>query len=102
MDEVVTLASYPFVAVRVRCDQCKRSGVYRLARLAEAFGAEASMDAVVGNLTHDCPWRLDRNEKRRKYQAACFAFLPDLHSPPRPPDLPPGMMKLAVVKGGKA
>jgi hypothetical protein len=30
----------PYVLVRLRCDACKRTGSYRLARLAVKYGAE--------------------------------------------------------------
>lgn len=42
------LVDFPYVLVRLRCDTCKRAGAYRLARLAEKYGAEILVD--------DCPY----------------------------------------------
>ena len=51
-----TLADYPFVVVRLRCAFCPhRRGVYRLARLAERYGAGASLDRVRRDLAKPCP-----------------------------------------------
>lgn len=101
-DPIRSLAEYPYVVLRVRCNQCKRANSYRLARLAEAFGAGISMDDLMGKLFVDCPWRLDPSRpKYRKYEAKCLAYLPDLHPQPRPPDLPPGLLKLRVIVGGR-
>ena len=38
---------YPFVVVRIGCDLCERAGAYRLARLAEKFGAGISLDELL-------------------------------------------------------
>lgn len=91
------LSRYPFVLVRLRCNVCDRRGQYRLARLAQAFGAEIALDEMVNRLSRDCPWRLDP----RRRGGGCGAFLPDLVPPRRPPDLPAEMRPLRVVKGGK-
>ena len=34
------LVAFPYVRVRIACELCKRSGSYRLARLATKYGAE--------------------------------------------------------------
>ena len=87
------LVQYPFVIVRIRCDLCRRSGQSRLARLAAKFGPEATLDQVVERLTRDCPWRKDGAADL----TGCGAYCPDL--PARvPPDVPPLMLKLRVVK----
>jgi hypothetical protein len=99
---VLTLADYPYIVVRVRCEPCRRANAYRLARLAQAFGAGATMDEVMDRLFLDCPYRLtDGRQQPRKYEPRCLAFLQDLHPRPRPPDLPAGLLKLRVVDGGK-
>jgi len=102
METVSCLADYPYVVLRARCNQCRRDHRYRLARLAEAYGAAATMDEVMDRLFRDCPYALrDGRVKPRKYEARCLAYLPDLHPRPRPPDLPPGLMALQVIEGGK-
>jgi hypothetical protein len=42
-------------------------------------------------------WRAEAHERKEK--AVAGVFLPDLEQP-RPPDLPPGMVKLRLVKSG--
>lgn len=94
-----SLATYPYVVVRIGCRLCKRAGSYRLARLAQKYGAETSLDALMEQLAMDCPHRPDRR-KPRKYEANCEARFVDLHHPdPLSPDLPPAMMRLRVVGG---
>jgi hypothetical protein len=53
------LATYPFVIVRIGCAPCKRQGEYRLARLADKFGAETPLADVLKALTKDCPHTAD-------------------------------------------
>ena len=103
--EVPCLAAYPYVVVRIACPHCpNRSGSYRLARLAAKMGPETPLAEVLRRVALDCPW-LDERRPRTgsKYVPRCKVHFPDLEevSPP-PPDLPPGMMKLRVVQGGKA
>jgi len=93
-----SLAFYPYVIVRIRCHSCERQGSYRLARLAAKFGPEIPMDEVMDRITVDCPWQ---EERRSRSQRGCKAFFPDLTGPPLPPDLPPGLAPLRVIKGGK-
>src|SRR6266480_3299815 len=85
------LVDFPFVLVRLRCDACKRAGAYRLVRLAVKYGAEILLDDLLVRLSADCPWRDDP----RGRCSARFADIP----PRRPPDLPPALMRLRVVKG---
>ena len=59
------LSSFPYVVVRLGCRLCKRSGSYRLARLAEKHGAETSLDALMAALTNRLP-----AQTRRGLQAA--------------------------------
>jgi hypothetical protein len=89
---VNTLATFPYVVVRVACCFCKRSGTYRLARLAEKFGADATVDDVLRQLAADCPhWK-----RNARWKEGCGVYLPDLDWPPRPRDMP--RPKLRVVK----
>jgi hypothetical protein len=91
------LAFYPFVVVRVRCRACSRSGSFRLARLAAKFGPEISLRDLLDRFSYDCLWRGEARSKRGK--SACGVYFPDLEQP-RPPDLPPGAVKLQLIKKG--
>jgi len=88
------------VVVRVGCEACKRYGSYRLARLAAKYGAEISLDELMENLTQDCVRRGDRR-KRSRNDPDCYACFIDLERPPRPPDLPPRLQTLRVIRGGR-
>lgn len=68
----LTLATYPFDDVRIRCEPCGREGCYRRTRLIERFGANRSMPEVLGRITADCP------RKRAFSPASCQAIYPDL------------------------
>lgn len=92
---MVQLVRYPFVVVRIGCDLCKRTGAYRLARLAEKFGAQISLDELLPRLTSDCP----AHDHRHPYHGRCRARLIDLDPPMPPPDLP--RQPLRVIDGGK-
>jgi hypothetical protein len=50
----------------------------------------------VSRFSYDCHWRAEARSKKGK--SACGVYLPDLEHK-RPPDLPPGMVKLRLVKG---
>lgn len=95
-----TLAYFPFVTVRLACTRCTRTGSYRLARLADKYGAEIPMDHLLEHLAGDCRWW----NPRHPGEGHCGAYFADLGGPsPRPPDLPPaGTLPLRVVTGGKA
>ena len=96
MDDRDRLALYPFVVVRIACCVCSRSGSYRLARLAAKFGPEITLRDLTNRFSYDCLWRAEARSKKGK--SACGVYLPDLEHK-RPPDLPPGMVKLRLVKG---
>ena len=89
-----TLASYPFVIVRLSCTMCAREGSYRLARLADKYGAEIALPELLDLLAGDCKYRRPRHPA----VPGCGACFPDLAPPTRPPDLPPGAHRLRVVK----
>ena len=97
------LSLYPYVVVRVACERCPwRRGSYRLARLAEKYGAETPLDELIGLIAFDCPFREGPHRRRgNQYVPKCHARFVDLEGPPRPPDLPPAMRAFSVVKGGK-
>lgn len=87
------LVDYPYVLVRFRCDLCKRSGQSKLARLAAKHGCEITLDQLVERISRDCPWRRDGAFNK----SGCGIFCSDL--PPKvPPNLPPGMVRLRVVR----
>jgi hypothetical protein len=50
---------------------------------------------LTDRFSYDCLWRAEARSKKGK--SACGVYLPDLEQP-RPPDLPPGMVKLRLVK----
>jgi hypothetical protein len=96
MDDRDRLAFYPFVVVRIACRVCTRSGSYRLARLAAKYGPETSMRDLTEPFSYNRVWRAEARSKKSK--SACGIYLPDLEHK-RPPDLPPGMVKLRLVRG---
>ena len=97
MDRPLRLRDYPYVVVRFACRDCPRIGQYRLAVLAEKFGAEAAMADVLEAIAASCLRNRERHPNRR-----CQAYLPDLVDP-RPPDLPAAIgTRLRVITGGKA
>ena len=91
MDDRDRLALYPYVVVTIACRVCSRNGAYRLARLAAKFGPEISLRELLDRFSYDCLWRAEARGKRGV--SACGVYLPDLDQP-RPPDLPPGLVKL--------
>jgi hypothetical protein len=97
------LSEYPFIWVRIGCELCPhRKGRYRLARLAAKFGPECPLDELLEKLAFDCKWRTAPGERPPgKYDPKCKARFVDLEGPRIPPDLPPTMMGLRVIRGGK-
>lgn len=97
------LSGYPYVVVRVACQLCPRRGAYRLVRLGALLGPEATLEELVAHVSRDCPYRSEiSRRKERKYVPGCKAYLPDLERPHPPPDLPPGLMRLRVIRGGRS
>jgi hypothetical protein len=97
MDPRDCLALYPFVVVRIACRVCSRRGSYRLARLAAKFGPEITLGELTARFSYDCLWQAEARGKRAV--SSCGVYLPDLDQP-RPPDLPPGLVKLRLIKKG--
>ena len=81
------LSQCPYMIVRFDCIFCPwRKGRYRLARLAERFGAEATLDHVRDEISPgDCPRRYER---ANKYVHRCQVWYTDLVSG-KPHDVPP-------------
>ena len=96
MNPPLRLRDYPYVVVRFACRDRPRLGRYRLAVLAERFGAAAAMTDVLEAIAGGCGRNRGRHPGRR-----CQAFLPDLVDP-GPPDLPAAMgRRLRLIAGGK-
>jgi hypothetical protein len=55
------LRDYPYIVVRFACRECPRIGRYRLAVLAERFGADADLATVLEAISASCPRRLERH-----------------------------------------
>ena len=88
------LSAYPFVVVRISCSRCARKGQYRLARLADRYGAEIELPILLGHLAAGC----DKRDVRRHVYDFCGAYFPDLNGA-KPPDVPPPLpIRLRVVK----
>src|SRR3954470_121355 len=93
------LRDYPFVVVRLACCACPRVGRYRLATLAERFGAHASLADVLQALPASGP----RQQRNPPSEPECGAYYLDL-PPRRPPDLPTAMhpQHLRLIVGGRS
>ncbi len=78
------LSDFPWV-VRVECVLCPRKGTYRLARLAARYGPEQSLDGLLADMAHDCPWW---RSNPRKYEVRCGARFVDLERNLPPVDDP--------------
>lgn len=93
------LVEYPYVTVRISCVLCARRGRLRLARLAEKYGADTSLDQVIERVRWPCPYPMPDPERRSqpKLSPRCGIFLPDLLKR-RPPDL--AQPDLRTVEGG--
>jgi hypothetical protein len=63
--------------------------------LAAKYGPEISLLDLTDRFSYDCLWRAEARSKKGK--SACGVYLPDLEQP-RPPDVPPGLVKLQLVK----
>jgi hypothetical protein len=69
---------------------------YRLARVGEIRPGNHPARSTE-RFSYDCMWRAEAHG--RKGKSGCGVYLPDLEQP-RPPDLPPGLIKLRLVKKG--
>jgi hypothetical protein len=67
-----------------------------LARLAAKYGPGFGLRDLTERFSYDCLWRAEMRSKKGK--SARGVYLPDLDNP-RPPDLPPGMVQLRLIKG---
>ena len=87
------LSEYPYVKVRIACSKCSRKDCYRLARLADRYGAETALPAVLYQLAADCKQR----DQCFRFSNFCGAFFPDIgtHPPDKTTDAGP---RLRVVR----
>jgi hypothetical protein len=60
------LATYPYVIVRMACSLCKRTGQYRLARLAAKYRPEIEMQDLLERLALDCEYRRHHHPFKQK------------------------------------
>lgn len=89
-----TLATYPYVVLRLACRSCRRKGRYRLARLAETYGSEMTLDELLAKLAGDCRlWHPPRGCEFR-----CGAYFVDVETPSGPVDLPQGLRGPKLVR----
>ena len=72
------LREYPYIVVRFACRECPRIGRYRLAVLAERFGADADLATVLEAISASCPRQRESHPGR-----GCRAYYPDLPRPSR-------------------
>jgi hypothetical protein len=101
---VERLSDFPWMIVRIDCPICPhRKGQYRLARLAEKYGADIPLCDLLARIALDCPreslpWERPPNQS----DSRCKARFTDLEATSRPPpDLPPRMRKLTLIRGGR-
>jgi hypothetical protein len=65
---------------------------FAAATIPRLFSALADL---LDRFSYDCLWRAEAQSKKGK--SGCGVYLPDLEQP-RPPDAPPGMVKLRLIK----
>ncbi len=100
-DEETQLRDFPWVIVRLRCPWCRRGGDYRLADVASKHGSRTTIGRIVIAFMEECEWRpWNPARKPQKYGMKCGGYCPDLRRPD-PPDLPPSMVGLNLIEGGK-
>jgi hypothetical protein len=101
---VERLSDFPWVIVRIDCPLCPhRRGRYRLARLAEMYGADIKLCDLIDRIALDCPRKaLPWERPSNLYDPKCKARFTDLEATSRPPpDIPPMLRKLTIIQGGK-
>ena len=59
------------------------------------MAAKYGLRDLRGRFTYDCLWQVEARGKQGV--SACGVYLPDLEQP-QPPDAPPGLVKLGLVK----
>jgi hypothetical protein len=93
---------YPWVVIRFSCHFCERGGAARLAACAAQFGKHASLLRLLTVFVSGCPYDPSNPARKpQKYGHHCGAYLPDIGRT-SPPDLPPALIGLSLIEGGKA
>jgi hypothetical protein len=95
MDNRDCLAHYPFVVVRASAESARGAGHTSWLDCQRNTDPEISLRDLLDRFSYDCLWRAEARSKKGK--SARGVYLPDLEQP-RPPDAPPGMVKLRLVK----
>ncbi|WP_420104171.1 hypothetical protein [Bosea sp. (in: a-proteobacteria)] len=96
-----SLHYYPWIVVRFACTNCRTYSNVRLALLAERFGATTTIGELLAEFHHNCPHRpRKRNGRIMHRDIPCGGYCPDLGAT-LPPDLPPSLTGLTLIKGGK-
>lgn len=99
--EATLLRDYPWVVVRFRCHYCRRAGDARLAVLAARYGPSTMIGELLRVFMGRCAWSsFNLAYKPQKYGMKCGGYMPDLNRV-GPPDLPPALLGLRLVEGGK-
>ncbi|WP_237478356.1 hypothetical protein [Lichenibacterium dinghuense] len=81
------LVDWPLVLVDVECSLCPRLGRYRLARLAERYGAAVPLARLLELIAADCTL-MKPGEKPRQYEARCGIRYVVPPAEPLPADAP--------------
>ncbi|WP_237478270.1 hypothetical protein [Lichenibacterium dinghuense] len=81
------LVDWPLVLVDVECSLCPRLGRYRLARLAERYGAAVPLARLLELIAADCTL-MKPGEKPRHYEARCGIRYVVPPAEPLPADAP--------------
>ena len=91
------LREYPYIVVRFACRECPRIGRYRLAVLAERFGADADLATVLEAISAGCPRQLEATPDVDAVRII-------LTCPTQPPDLPADLrpQRLRLIMGGRS
>ena len=96
------LVDWPWVVVDIECSLCPRQGRYRLARLAERYGAAMALDRLLEAVAADCTL-MKPGEKPRQYEARCGIRYVVPPAGPVPAEAPAraGAPKLRRVASGR-
>jgi hypothetical protein len=83
-------------SARLASDASRLTGrVLRAGAARREIRPEITLRDLLDRFSYDCLWRAEARSQRG--QSACGVYLPDLEQK-RPPDKPPGMVKLRLVK----